>query len=87
MLIVIFYSILFYSLFDIYKVEIAESIYIRARESISKRYTNVSKQFSFFAILKEAISYIASTISDINETSKGQYFSLLLKKLNLFILL
>tara|TARA_B100000927_G_scaffold206853_1_gene167932 strand:+ start:3690 stop:5900 length:2211 start_codon:yes stop_codon:yes gene_type:complete len=67
------------SLFDIYKVEIAESIYIRVRESISKRYSNVSKQFSFFVILKEAISYIASTISDVNETSKGQYFSLLLK--------
>jgi len=67
------------SLFDIYKVEIAESIYIRARGSISKRYSNVSKQFSFFVILKEAISYIASTISDVNETSKGQYFSLLLK--------
>ena len=67
------------SLFDIYKVEIAESIYIRARESISKRYTNVSKQFSFFVILKEAISYIAATISNVNETSKGQYFSLLLK--------
>lgn len=67
------------SLFDIYKVEIAESIYIRARESISRRYSNVSKQFSFFAILKESISYIASTISEVNETSKGQYFSLLLK--------
>ena len=67
------------SLFDIYKVEIAESIYIRTRESISRRYSNVSKQFSFFAILKESISYIASTISEVNETSKGQYFSLLLK--------
>ena len=67
------------SLFDIYKVEIAESIYIRARESISKKYTNVSKQFGFFAILKEAISYIAETISNVNKTSKGQYFSLLLK--------
>lgn len=32
-----------------------------------------------FAILKESISYIASTISDVNKTSKGQYFSLLLK--------
>ncbi len=67
------------SLLDIYKFEIAESIYIRTRESISRRYTNVSKQFSFFAILKESISYIASTISDVNKTSKGQYFSLLLK--------
>ena len=69
------------SLINIYKFEIAESIYIRLQKGISRQYSNVSvsKQFIFFSILKESVGYIATTISDINNTSRGQYFSLLLK--------
>ena len=73
------------SLINIYKFEIAESLYTKTRTAISNYYSNasISKQLGFFIILKQAINSISKTISNINNTSKGQYYSLLLKSVGI----
>lgn len=73
------------NLINIHKFEIAESIYIRIRSLTSVDYSNVSisKHLGFFIILKQAINSISRTISEINNTSKGQYYSLLLKSVGI----
>ena len=70
------------SIFEIYKFEIAESIYERERKRISV-YSDASKQYLYFRILKCAIDMISLAVSRINNTSKGQYFSLLLKSVGI----
>ena len=70
------------SLVNIYKFEIADAMYEYMKLSFKRfgRHTkNVSKQYSFFVILKEAVGSISSAIAEINKTSRGQYYSILLK--------
>lgn len=70
-------------LINIYKFEIADAMYEYMKRYF-KRFgyhkKNVSKQYSHFVILKEAIGNISTVIAKINNyTSRGQYYSLLLK--------
>ena len=70
------------SLINIYKFEIADAIYeymLKFFENFGYYKKNVSKQYSFFVILKEAIGSISSAIAEINKTTRGQYYSILLK--------
>ena len=70
------------SLINIYKFEIADAMYEYIRSRLDKfgYYSkNVSKQYSFFVILKDTIGSISSAIAEINKTSRGQYYSILLK--------
>ena len=74
------------SLINIYKFEIADAIYEHMRSHFEKfgyYNKNVSKQYSFFVILKETVGSISSAIAEINETSRGQYYSILLKALGI----
>lgn len=71
------------SLINIYKFEIADAMYEYMRRYF-KRFghykKNVSKQYSHFIVLKEAIGEISTVIAKMNNyTSRGQYYSLLLK--------
>tara|TARA_B100000963_G_C22629549_1_gene674167 strand:+ start:1368 stop:3569 length:2202 start_codon:yes stop_codon:yes gene_type:complete len=74
------------SLINIYKFEIADAMYEHIRSRLDKfgyYNKNVSKQYSFFVILKDTIGSISSAIAEINEVSRGQYYSILLKAIGI----
>ena len=71
------------SLINIYKFEIADAMYEYMKNCFldwGYYKKNVSKQYSHFVILKGAIGKISTVIAKMNNyTSRGQYYSLLLK--------